>query len=100
LGLDAGLRGEYCLGCRKLTLAEEETVTVKKWYKLNEKAAGGRWELKGVLHGLYNVHQPDTGVGMWLTQGEWERCMVESEMDVEMTAEELAGEREEMRDGN
>jgi hypothetical protein len=91
------------LGCRKLTLAEEETVTVKKWYKLNEAVQAGRWEAERVgEHSVYVTLEGDTAAGVlpvWMSTEQFAAWFQESEMDVEMSVEELAGEREGMRDG-
>jgi hypothetical protein len=92
------------LGCRKLTLAEEETVTVKKWYKLNEDAQAGRWGAefvagRSVLIWL-ETEVYEEQVAVWITRLQFEALFVENEMDIEMSAEELEGEREAMRDGN
>jgi len=74
-------------------------VTVKKWYKLNDKAAGGRWEIERYgKDSVYAMMEGETqGYRLWLNGEEFRSLFREVEMDVEMTAEELKGEREAMR---
>lgn len=91
----------YYLNCRKLATTEEETVTVKKWYRLNEAAQAGRWEAEKVgEHSVYVVLDAEGLEGvmpLWMSSSQFAAWFSECEMDVEMTVEELEGERAAMR---
>lgn len=73
-------------------------MTVKKWYKFDQDAQRGRWEIRGEMDGLVFVVNEETGWTVHCTKDDFVEMWRESEMDVVMTTEELASERRAARE--
>jgi hypothetical protein len=87
-------------------LMGEETMTVVKAYKLKVDVQAGRWTAERVGEDAWYVVLEEGDIKLWLPNREFRAMFDENEMTVEMTAEELEGERtgvrksrDELRDG-
>jgi predicted secreted protein len=72
----------------------EETMTVKKLYKISDNVQAGRWTAERVGEDAWYVKMEGVeDTALWLSDSKFRLMFDEDEMVVEMTVEELESER-------
>lgn len=79
----------------------EETMTVKRIYRISDDAQAGNWTAERVGEDAWYVSLDGKGgFSLWMSDEKFRMMFTEREMIVDMTVEELESERLSVRENN